>query len=91
MEERARRVVIGGVVAALALSGCQLKDAGDELVNGKTLFVAECAACHVLERAGATGVDRPRPRRRVPAVARRRPGGEHVRGRRRAADPAPQP
>ena len=53
------RVVIGGVVAALVLSGCQLKGGGEDLVNGKTLFVQECAACHVLKRAGATGVTGP--------------------------------
>ena len=53
------RVVVGGVVMALALSGCQLKGGGEDLVNGKTLFVQECAACHVLERAGATGVTGP--------------------------------
>ena len=53
------RVVIGGVVSALVLSGCQLKGGGEDLVNGKTLFVQECAACHVLERAGATGVTGP--------------------------------
>jgi plastocyanin len=52
-------VAIGGVVTALALSGCQLKDSGTDLVNGKELFVQECAACHTLARAGATGVTGP--------------------------------
>jgi uncharacterized cupredoxin-like copper-binding protein len=42
--------------AIVALTGCELKDDGDNLVNGKTLFVQECARCHVLARAGATGV-----------------------------------
>lgn len=53
------RVVIGAVVAALVLSGCELKGGGEDLVNGKQLFVERCAACHVLERAGATGVTGP--------------------------------
>jgi plastocyanin len=43
-------------VAAVALGGCTLKDSGTNLVNGKTQFVAHCASCHVLARAGATGV-----------------------------------
>ena len=53
------RVVVAGIVSALVLSGCQLKGGGEDLVNGKTLFVQECAACHVLKRAGATGVTGP--------------------------------
>ena len=59
MERGLGRLVIGGVVAALAISGCNLKGGGEDLVNGKELFVQECAACHVLERAGATGVTGP--------------------------------
>ena len=39
-------------VAAVALTGCELKDAGDNLVNGKELFVERCGACHALDRAG---------------------------------------
>ncbi len=46
-------------VAATALTGCELKDDGDNLVNGKTLFVEKCAACHTLARAGAKGVSGP--------------------------------
>jgi mono/diheme cytochrome c family protein len=42
--------------AIVALTGCELKDDGDNLVNGKELFVEHCARCHVLARAGATGV-----------------------------------
>jgi len=38
------------------LSGCQLKDDGDNLVNGKTQFIGKCASCHTLSRANATGV-----------------------------------
>jgi plastocyanin len=59
MERGFGRVVIGGVVVALALGGCNLKGGGEDLVNGKELFVQECAACHVLKRAGATGVTGP--------------------------------
>jgi uncharacterized cupredoxin-like copper-binding protein len=42
--------------ALMALPGCELKDDGDNLVNGKTQFVAKCASCHTLSRANATGV-----------------------------------
>jgi uncharacterized cupredoxin-like copper-binding protein len=42
--------------AIVALTGCELKDDGDNLVNGKTLFVEKCAACHALARAEAKGV-----------------------------------
>jgi plastocyanin len=42
--------------ALVALTGCELKDDGDNLVNGKTLFVEQCSRCHVLARANATGV-----------------------------------
>jgi plastocyanin len=53
------RVVIGSVVTTLALTGCQLKNGGEDLVNGKKQFVANCAACHTLARAGASGVTGP--------------------------------
>jgi plastocyanin len=43
----------------ISLTGCQLKDDGDNLVNGKTLFAEKCAACHTLARAGAQGVAGP--------------------------------
>jgi plastocyanin len=42
--------------ALVALTGCELKDDGDNLVNGKTLFVQKCASCHTLARADAKGV-----------------------------------
>src|SRR5688572_31732920 len=48
--------VVTALVATVAVMGCQLKDDGDNLVNGKTQFVAKCASCHVLARANATGV-----------------------------------
>jgi uncharacterized cupredoxin-like copper-binding protein len=51
------------VAAAAALlvgaSGCELKDDGDNLVAGKQMFVAKCGSCHVLKRAGTTGVTGP--------------------------------
>jgi len=51
------RVVFGmAAAAAIFLSGCQLRDSGPNLVNGKTLFTQECARCHTLARANATGV-----------------------------------
>src|SRR3954447_20522129 len=51
------RVVFGvAAMAAVFLSGCQLRDSGDNLVNGKTLFTQECSRCHTLARANATGV-----------------------------------
>jgi mono/diheme cytochrome c family protein len=55
---RAGRVRAVGVaaVAGVVLSGCQLKDDGDNLVNGKTQFIGKCASCHTLARANATGV-----------------------------------
>src|SRR5262245_56153555 len=46
----------GIIVASVVLAGCNLADSGTNLVNGKEKFVEQCARCHVLERAGATGV-----------------------------------
>jgi plastocyanin len=52
--------LLAGIVAAAAgVGGCNLADSGTNLVNGKEQFVAKCASCHVLERAGATGVTGP--------------------------------
>ena len=59
MERGFARVVIGVAVAAMTVTGCQLKSGGEDLVNGKEQFVAQCGACHVLERAGTTGVTGP--------------------------------
>lgn len=53
------RVIAGVVVAAIGLSGCQLKRGNENAVNGKQLFAEQCAACHTLARAGATGVTGP--------------------------------
>ena len=41
------------------LSGCNLKNGGEDLVNGKKLFVKDCGICHTLQRAGARGVTGP--------------------------------
>src|SRR5215218_10494231 len=57
-----RVLALGAAAGALALasSGCgSLTDQGDNVVNGKQLFVAKCGACHVLERAGTKGVTGP--------------------------------
>jgi mono/diheme cytochrome c family protein len=55
-----RRGRVGAVAVAaaalVALPGCELKDDGSNLVNGKTQFVAKCGSCHTLARANATGV-----------------------------------
>jgi mono/diheme cytochrome c family protein len=52
-------LVLLAACAAVSLTGCQLKDDGDNLVNGKTLFAEKCAACHELARADAKGVTGP--------------------------------
>ena len=55
-----RRVALGVFAAAAAalIGGCGA-DQGDNVVNGKQLFVAKCGACHVLGRAGTKGVTGP--------------------------------
>jgi uncharacterized cupredoxin-like copper-binding protein len=53
------RVIVGAVVSAAVLSGCNLKNGGEDLVNGKKLFVQDCGVCHTLQRAGAKGVTGP--------------------------------
>jgi plastocyanin len=47
------------LAAATVLGGCQLTDSGTNVVNGKQLFVEKCGSCHVLARAGTTGVTGP--------------------------------
>ena len=55
-----RALVLAGILAAaVAVGGCNLADSGTNLVNGKEQFVAKCGSCHVLARAGATGVTGP--------------------------------
>jgi plastocyanin len=43
-------------VVAAGLGGCGLIDPGTNLVNGKELYIERCGRCHVLQRAGSTGV-----------------------------------
>jgi mono/diheme cytochrome c family protein len=50
------RLVLLAACATISLTGCQLKDDGDNLVNGKALFAEQCARCHQLARANAQGV-----------------------------------
>ena len=55
-----RALLLAGIVAAAAgVAGCEVADSGTNLVNGKEQFVANCSSCHVLARAGATGVTGP--------------------------------
>src|ERR671918_2797632 len=55
-----RALLLAGICAAAAgVGGCNLADSGTNLVNGKEKFVEQCARCHVLARAGATGVTGP--------------------------------
>jgi uncharacterized cupredoxin-like copper-binding protein len=57
-----RRTGLAAAAAAALLvgvSGCELKDDGSNLVAGKKNFVAKCGSCHVLKRAGTTGVTGP--------------------------------
>ena len=55
---RARNtLVIAAIVAAAAgVGGCNLVDSGTNIVNGKEQFIANCGSCHMLARAGTTGV-----------------------------------
>jgi plastocyanin len=53
-----RHALVLAVIAAAAagVGGCNLVDSGTNVVNGKEQFVANCGSCHVLARAGTTGV-----------------------------------
>ena len=59
MRVQALLSVAGTAVLAFAAAGCELKDDGADLANGKKAFVEKCGSCHVLERAGTTGVSGP--------------------------------
>jgi plastocyanin len=50
---------VGLALATLGLTGCELKDSGTNLVNGKQKFASACGSCHTLARAGTTGTDGP--------------------------------
>jgi plastocyanin len=53
-------VAVCAAAAVTALAGCGgLTDQGDDVVNGKQLFVSKCGSCHVLDRAGTKGVTGP--------------------------------
>jgi plastocyanin len=56
-----RGMALGASAAAAIalLSGCGVTDQGENVVNGKQLFVQRCGACHVLQRAGTKGVTGP--------------------------------
>lgn len=47
------------LVIAVAASGCSSASVNADLINGKTLFVQKCAACHILDRADAKGTAGP--------------------------------
>jgi plastocyanin len=53
------RGLVVAAAAGMLLGGCGLTDPGENVVNGKTLFVQKCGSCHVLKRAGTTGVTGP--------------------------------
>ena len=53
------RLVLLAACAVVSLTGCQLRDDGDNLANGKALFAEKCARCHQLARANAQGVAGP--------------------------------
>jgi plastocyanin len=59
MRVRTPLALVGLLLVATVLGGCQLVDSGTNVVNGKTLFVAKCGSCHTLARAGTTGVTGP--------------------------------
>lgn len=52
----ARGVMVLAAVAGVLASGCGLTDPGENVVNGKVMFVEKCGRCHMLARAGTTGV-----------------------------------
>ena len=59
MRVQALLSVAGAAFVAFSAAGCELKDDGADLANGKKAFVEKCGSCHVLERAGTTGVAGP--------------------------------
>lgn len=54
---RAGALALAATLIATVGSGCGRDD--PDMVAGKTLFVERCGSCHVLERAGTTGVTGP--------------------------------
>jgi plastocyanin len=51
--------VIAAVALLATLPGCQTKDTAGDVVTGKKIIVAKCAACHQLARANSKGVTGP--------------------------------
>jgi plastocyanin len=49
------------LVAVAIVSGCEVNTEGDNVVNGKKLFIGQgrCGSCHVLARAGTKGTAGP--------------------------------
>ena len=81
------RLVLLAACAMVSLTGCQLKDDGDNLVNGKTLFAENCSRCHQLARANAQGVVGPSLDQAWQQSEKDGLGRSHVQGRRAQADP----
>src|SRR5215217_2181406 len=56
-----RELALGACAVGVAtlIAGCGITDRGDNVVNGKQLFVAKCGSCHILNRAGTKGVTGP--------------------------------
>src|ERR687889_960093 len=56
-----RGLALGACAIGVAglLGGCGVTDRGDNVVNGKQLFVERCGSCHILNRAGTKGVTGP--------------------------------
>jgi plastocyanin len=52
-------VVPVAITAALVAAGCGTRGGKADLVNGKTLFVGKCGACHTLARANTKGIQGP--------------------------------
>src|SRR5829696_6126647 len=48
-----------GAAALVAGCGSSLAGRGDNVINGKQLFVAKCGSCHILNRAGTKGTTGP--------------------------------
>ena len=61
MVRRTVRGALGAcaIGAAALFAGCGVTDRGDNVVNGKQLFVSKCGSCHILNRAGTKGVTGP--------------------------------
>jgi plastocyanin len=45
-----------GAALLLGVSACAATERGNDLIAGQRAFVAKCGACHLLNRAGTTGV-----------------------------------